>query len=312
MTPRPTVWVVVNPRATRVQPDTHRRIVDALGDADVAQVIITQDAAHTVEEAHRARREGVDVVVTLGGDGTVQAVAAALAGGSVALLPMPGGSTNVFTRGLGWPFALDECLAGVGAALRNPPRHTHLGLIRLDRGEERVMCVNAGIGVDAATVRWVEENPHLKHRFKQGAFAAAAVGPGARAFLGRPRLLVSMDDHPPVPVASFLAACGRPYTFVGARRLDLLPRADWDGTLEWLGIARGNPLGAGRAVVGALRGGAHLAAPLVMGGTTRGHVRVESRNPVDVQADGEALGTARAVTIRPGPVLRALVPAPPA
>ena len=57
--------------------------------------------AHTL--ARGARERGADLVVVMGGDGTVNEAAAALVDTPVALCPFPAGGTNVFARALGWP-----------------------------------------------------------------------------------------------------------------------------------------------------------------------------------------------------------------
>ena len=60
------------------------------------------------------------MVVTVGGDGTVTDVAGALAGGPVALAPLPGGNANVFARAIGWPAAASQAIPLLGRALDHP------------------------------------------------------------------------------------------------------------------------------------------------------------------------------------------------
>jgi len=303
--------LIVNPAATRVGVDTAARVRSALGPGSPRPVVATS-AADTIVEARRARDAGARVVAVVGGDGTVGAVAAVLAGTEVALLPLSGGSTNVFARGLGWDADLWRALAQVPGGLRAPRRTLRLGEVILDGRPARTMCVNAGVGVDAATVRWVESHPRAKRTLRQVAFAAAAVGPGARA-LARGRVLrVGAGPGPLVPAATCMVACGHPYAFVGPRPLELMPRADWDGVLEWLALARPSPAAAAAALLGGLGDGAHLALAPLMGGTTRGEVRIAAPRGAHVQVDGEALGPVRTAVVRPGPLLRVVAPpAPP-
>ena len=60
--------------------------------------------------AQRAAREGADIVVALGGDGTQSAVAGALAGSDTVMGVLPGGTFNYFARELGVGETLDAAL----------------------------------------------------------------------------------------------------------------------------------------------------------------------------------------------------------
>lgn len=67
--------------------------------------------------AQRALQDGCRTVMVAGGDGSVAAVAAVLAGTSVSMGVLPLGTFNYFARGLGLPVdldgAIDVCLAGL-------------------------------------------------------------------------------------------------------------------------------------------------------------------------------------------------------
>src|SRR3954449_3201135 len=98
--------VVVNPAATATTESTRDAVIAALAadlKVDVAQ---TMHRGHGCDLGTQAVADGVDVVVTLGGDGVVnEVVNGVLADGPSPALPMlavvPGGSTNVFSRALG-------------------------------------------------------------------------------------------------------------------------------------------------------------------------------------------------------------------
>ncbi|MEY2571184.1 MAG: hypothetical protein QOE63_1534, partial [Acidimicrobiaceae bacterium] len=74
----------------------------------------TNRRGHATRLAQSAANAGVDVVVCLGGDGTLNEVANGLAGTSTALAPLPGGSTNVFARTIGLP---NDPIEATGALL---------------------------------------------------------------------------------------------------------------------------------------------------------------------------------------------------
>src|SRR3954451_21074248 len=98
--------LVANPAATTTTRKVRDVLVRALSSELKVDVAETTHRGHGRELAAQAAAEGIDVVVTLGGDGTVnEAVNGLLAGGpgpqGPTLAVVPGGSTNVFSRALG-------------------------------------------------------------------------------------------------------------------------------------------------------------------------------------------------------------------
>src|SRR3954463_5724189 len=98
--------VVVNPAATATTPKGRDVLVRALASELKVDVVETEHRGHGRELGARAVADGIDVVVTLGGDGTVnEVVNGLLEHGPAPHLPtlavVPGGSTNVFSRALG-------------------------------------------------------------------------------------------------------------------------------------------------------------------------------------------------------------------
>src|SRR5690242_5456329 len=98
--------VVVNPMATATSPKTRDVLVRALGSELKVDLAETEYRGHARQLGTRAVEDGADVVVVLGGDGTVNEVVNGLLehgpGEHVpALAVVPGGSTNVFSRALG-------------------------------------------------------------------------------------------------------------------------------------------------------------------------------------------------------------------
>ena len=62
---------------------------------------MTSRRGHASRIARGAASTGTDIVVDLGGDGTLNEAANGLAGTDCALAALPGGSTNVFARTIG-------------------------------------------------------------------------------------------------------------------------------------------------------------------------------------------------------------------
>ncbi|HEY0699362.1 MAG TPA: acylglycerol kinase family protein, partial [Micromonospora sp.] len=107
--------LVVNPKATTTTERSRDVLVRALASEVDLTVRYTRRRGHAVDLARQAARYGVDVVVTLGGDGTVNEAVNGLMTADLptvdpglsraerlpALAVVPGGSTNVFARALG-------------------------------------------------------------------------------------------------------------------------------------------------------------------------------------------------------------------
>src|SRR6187200_300358 len=152
----------------------HRRLSR---DHDV-ELVETNRRGHATRFAHDAARRGADVVISFGGDGTVNEVATGIAGSDTALGVLPGGSTNVFARTIGLPndpVAAAELVAnGIDAHDFRP--------IELGRVNGRFFCFHTGIGYDAAVVKAVEQRASLKRWLGHPLFISAALTTWLRGY----------------------------------------------------------------------------------------------------------------------------------
>src|SRR5437764_15332918 len=90
--------IIVNPYATTVSDRLKNLVIYALRGRYQVDAIDTQSPAHATQVGRDAAREGYDVVVAFGGDGTVNEAANGLAGSDTPLTCLPGGRTNVYCR----------------------------------------------------------------------------------------------------------------------------------------------------------------------------------------------------------------------
>ena len=160
--------LVCNPKATTTSDRVRDVLVRALRSETELDVAYTRRRGHGASLAREARKNGVDVVVTLGGDGTVnEVVNGLLADGTGADVPalavVCGGSTNVFARALGLPTDWAEGTAVILEALRaGRTRSVGLGKVAsLGAGTglgltERYFTFCAGFGMDAEVIHRVE------------------------------------------------------------------------------------------------------------------------------------------------------------
>ena len=105
------------------------------------KVCYTQYAGHAYELAKEAAENGVNVVVAVGGDGTVNEVARALVHTSTALGVVPCGSGNGFARHLGIPMGVKKSIEFINAA---EPKNIDYGKIN----GQPFFC-SCGMGFDA-------------------------------------------------------------------------------------------------------------------------------------------------------------------
>ena len=161
-------------------------------------------------QAELALEAGADVVLAAGGDGTVRAVAQALAHGSAALGLLPLGTGNLLVRNLGLPY--NDIAGCLEAALHGNQRRIDMATVQL-RNESTgtastaPFLVMGGVGLDATVVAATKDD--LKEKFGWLAYSEAGVRhlPGRRQ-----RVSISLDGGSPQSrkVRTVLFAnCGR-------------------------------------------------------------------------------------------------------
>jgi diacylglycerol kinase family enzyme len=128
----------------------------------------------------KALRAGVGLVVASGGDGTVTACVAGLAGSGIPLGVLPAGTGNLLARNLGLPLSLDDALA---VALTGTDRRLDVGI-----ANGRPFVVMAGVGFDAEMLGGASDQ--LKKRVGWAAYILSAV----RHFRERPMTIAVRAD----------------------------------------------------------------------------------------------------------------------
>jgi diacylglycerol kinase family enzyme len=153
--------LVVNPAATTASPRTREVLLAALEGELKLEIVETTHRSHATELGRQARRDGLELVIALGGDGTVnEVVNGLLEQGPHDDVPdlavVPGGGTNVFARALGIPRDPVEATGALLSALRERRRRS-VGLGQVD---QRWFTFNAGLGWDADVVTAVDRRRH--------------------------------------------------------------------------------------------------------------------------------------------------------
>jgi diacylglycerol kinase family enzyme len=181
-TPKRRMLVIVNPYATTVSDRLRNLVVYALQSRYAVEAIDTQERNHATLLTREAAREGYDVVLAFGGDGTVNEAANGLAGSNTPLTALPGGSTNVWARVLGIPNdVVDATEHMLRMADEWRPRRVDLG-----RVDDRHFVFSAGAGLDASVVKNVDAHPYRKARFGAWFYGYTALATFNRKYLVNP------------------------------------------------------------------------------------------------------------------------------
>jgi diacylglycerol kinase family enzyme len=261
----------------------------------------TRARGHAIEIAREAA-DGYDVVITFGGDGTVNEAANGLAGSDVPLTCLPGGSANVFCKLLGIPGEIVDATQHLLALADDfVPRRIDLGEV-----EGRLYTFSAGIGIDADVVRSVDARPRLKARFGPYFFLAAAVATLTRHYLLRaPRMFVAVGAESATGVTTIVQNAAH-YTYFHDRPINLAGGATLDGgTLSCVVLRRASVLGAPSLLARAVLRGDGVASHRQVHsfeGVTSITVSSATGLPLPLQVDGDHIGAVSEArfAIRPG------------
>jgi diacylglycerol kinase family enzyme len=294
------ILFLVNTTASSVTARTRVVIQKALSAGNQVTMAETSRRGHAMRLAQGAAADGVDLVVVLGGDGTLNEAANGLAGTSTALGVLPGGSTNVFARTIGMTNdpveATGELLDGLAAG--------KLRSISLGSVNGRYFLFHVGMGFDAAVVEQVERRGSLKRYLGHPLFVYAAFSTWFRHYdFSRPRLSVEFPDGSIVDDGYLsIVLNSNPYTFLGPRPLDVAPDADLSSGLVAVTLRTLSFVPLLRIIGAVLRGGGRLRTH--SGVDYRAHLdalTVRGHGPFPYQLDGDHLGSVEELVFRHHP-----------
>lgn len=279
------VTAIVNP-ATRRNPRTVVELLKTRLEPIAELKVIYTPGPNTAGELARQHASDADVMIAVGGDGTVGEVASGLVGLNVPLGIVPAGSTNIIALELGIPKRIEKAVSGF---------LTEMNRIDLDLGRcnDRNFLHMAGMGLDS----WIFEksSSELKRRIGWMAY----VGPTLDGLRQPPLTYHVTYDGEDITVTSplILVANGRS---VLSPSFPLLPTiSSQDG---WLNLIVFQPKGI-RQTLATLRdlGIRRLKhCPHVFHARARS-IRIETEGSVSVETDGEVLEATPALfDVQPG------------
>jgi diacylglycerol kinase family enzyme len=300
--------LIVNSSASSVTARGRVVIQKALSADHQVTVAETNRRGHASRLAQGAANDGVDVVVCLGGDGTLNEVANGLAGTATALAPLPGGSTNVFARTIGLP---NDPIEATGVLL-DGLANERIERVGLGAVNGRYFLFHVGIGFDAVVVKQVERRAALKRYVSHPLFIYATFTTWFRHYdRSRPRFSVTDESGAGVDDGYFSICFNtNPYTYLGNRPFNVIPEATLD---RGLAIVTFRSLGLWplmRAVSSALGFGRDVRRLKYLDiRTDLDRLVVDGHGPFPYQVDGDYLGETESLELTHVPdVLRLVRP----
>ncbi|KQB83964.1 diacylglycerol/lipid kinase family protein [Corynebacterium lowii] len=241
--------MISNPNATTQSALMLRRVAAALREVEGLHLrsVFTHYAGHAAQMCRGLTRQDYDVVIAVGGDGTVNEIINGLLGpvtGSAphpqdipALAVVPTGSANVFARALGYQPFPHIVARQLAQALREDSRRR----ICLGTWDQGWFAVNAGFGIDATVIERVEQ-------VRSRGFAAT---PLRYLVVSTEAWLRSQIDPPEIEVHAraqdgsslnkqqmplLFASNTNPWTFLGPLPVVTNPRNSFDQGLGLFGL----------------------------------------------------------------------------
>ena len=311
--------LIVNPHATATTQLRRDVITHALASQMELEVTETRYRGHAGTLARKAASDGFQLIFTLGGDGTVNEAVNGLLHGlkpgtDPAFAPVPGGNANVFSRALGLPADPVDATGRILESLQTG-RDRRVGLGCASPGHtspgappgaslDRYFTFNAGMGLDAETVRVIEGMREHGRTLTPGLYLRTALRQFYRVTDRRhPRLTLERDGQSPLGHL-FLGIISNtsPWTYLGRRPVNPSPGASFDTGLDIFALRRMrtiNTLNALRQMFSQRSEpprGRHVVSLHDQPAFT-----LRSNRPVALQVDGEYVGEHESVTFRAVP-----------
>ncbi|MFE7166496.1 diacylglycerol/lipid kinase family protein [Streptomyces sp. NPDC057616] len=306
--------LVVNPAATTTSARRRDVLIHALASEMKLEAVMTEYRGHARDLGRQAAEsDDIDLVVALGGDGTVNEVVNGLLhnGPDPERLPrlavVPGGSTNVFARALGLPNDAVDATGALLDALRDGSERTvGMGIAAGTPGTEdeavpaRWFTFCAGLGFDAGVVGRVEQQREQGKKSTHALYLRQVV----RQFLQEPHrrhgtITLERPGQDPVTDLVLSIICNTsPWTYLGNRPVYATPKASFDTGLDVLGLSRMSTASVARYATQLLTSsperGAHGRHTVTLHDLDQ--FTLHSKVPLPLQMDGDHLGLRTSVT----------------
>lgn len=258
-----------------------RRLFESLG---ISAEFVETCGAGDLESTARREAQNWNLLLAVGGDGTLQALVNGVFGLPAIIGILPAGGGNDFAAALGLP---GDPLQAAQKILRGKPRLVDLVKVRTADGRTRLYVGGGGVGLDSEAAHHASRSfRHLPGRLR---YVAAAL----RALYEHQPLKIRLEfphtDLPPVEAGSLLTGVLNTPTYGAGVRLAPDAVID-DGLLQVVLIEHLSTWGVLRLLPGLLASG-DLGTSQVRRWSARS-VRISTDRPCLFHGDGEIVGPA--------------------
>jgi diacylglycerol kinase (ATP) len=262
-----------------------------------AELYLTQHAGDAKRLAREAVEKGAEMVVAVGGDGTINEIIQELAGSETALGVLPSGTVNVWAREVGIPLENEKARE---ILVHGQTRRVDLGQIN-----ERYFLLMVGIGIDGEITHAVE-NRSLKKLGVLGYLIMATWLSinynGFRSFIQIGEKIIRSN--------ALQIVIGNTQLYAGTMKYTWLAKCD-DGLLDMCIVRKRGRLERLELLINLLLH-RQKRSELIRYETST-EIKIRTRQQVAIQVDGDAMGyTAKgypSTSIRVAPAaLKVIVP----
>ena len=279
--------LITNPHSSHGVPDLTEPLRILRANGWEVEIREKHHGGEATKLARQAAKDGCNVVVDCGGDGTLDEIVDGVMGTDVAVGTLPGGTENVWAKAAGISLRLDVAATQLAGAVRH---RVDVGRLAINGGKPQHFILFAGLGYDGA----LEEHVSTPLKDRIGKAAIVLAGVEAISALRRVPVRAELDGvHWEGKVCQIVLGNIRKY----GGFTQMTPDAYMDdGQLDVCLITAGGPIALTRQALSLLL--AQHPSPQSAEIYRAAHVRITSPYVLPVQVDG---GGGDFGKIEPGP-----------
>lgn len=251
--------LVVNTFATTTTPEVQSVISAALEKHLDLTVVNTSAKYDASEIANNAKAEGYELIIGLGGDGTLNEIAnGLLSNGSnidgPILAGIPGGNANVFLRNLGYS---DDPITATAQLMQNistgSTKTVGVGKLHYEN-TSRWFLFNAGIGIDAKVLAKMEAQRASGKQASDLAYALLAIKELTKEIRKQKTSILVTDEnsHTYDPVQLALVINFAPWTYAGKTAVTPVMQSEQTTAFDFFATRQLSTLNTFRLIKGLL------------------------------------------------------------